>query len=379
MNHASNRMRSMRRSGSAAPHSNWSPMVKAPTYSGPMASLRTRPTGIVSVPVTATGVRSLMVASRVLGTTLAQGLSAAIMASMSATGTSFLSLKVRAWLWQRMAPTRTQKPSTGMAGALKPSPMPRILLVSAMPFHSSRLTPLPRSLSIQGIRLPPRGTPKLAVSASLRLRCLAMTLRSISRIAHFGVQGAELGEQLTHVLSAAARCGLVGLGGHPFHQACLVQRAHTHQHAADGAVAAHPVVAALGERALDHGQVHRVQDDDGVVLHAQGGGGIDPVAVPAGGAQLGEHFGGVVAALCGDDDVAALEGCDVVGVLQNGFVLGLRGGLATGIRRREENGFDQAEVAFSRHAVDQHRADHAAPTHQTYKITYLHHIALSEK
>ena len=101
-------MRSMRRSGSAAPHSSWSPMVNAPTYSGPMASLRIRPTGMVMVPVTATGVRSWMVASRVLGTTFTQSLSAAIMASMSATGTSFLSLKVSAWLWQRMAPTRTQ-------------------------------------------------------------------------------------------------------------------------------------------------------------------------------------------------------------------------------------------------------------------------------
>jgi hypothetical protein len=37
--------------------------------------------------------------------------------------------------------------------------------------------------------------------------------------------------------------------------------------------------------------------------------------VPAGGAQLGEHLGGVVAALGGDDDVAALERVDVVGVL----------------------------------------------------------------
>ena len=37
------------------------------------------------------------------------------------------------------------------------------------------------------------------------------------------------------------------------------------------------------------------------------GRGVDPVAVPAGGAQLGEHLAGVVAALAGDDDVAALQ------------------------------------------------------------------------
>ena len=80
-------------------------------------------------------------------------------ASISASGTSCLSLIVSAWLWQRMAPMRTQMPSTGIGLALRP----RILLVSALPFHSSRLWPLPRSLSIQGIRLPASGTPKLAV------------------------------------------------------------------------------------------------------------------------------------------------------------------------------------------------------------------------
>jgi len=51
---------------------------------------------MVSVPVVATGVKSLIVASRVLGTTFTHSLSAAIMASMSATGTSFFSLKVKA-------------------------------------------------------------------------------------------------------------------------------------------------------------------------------------------------------------------------------------------------------------------------------------------
>jgi len=48
---------------------------------------------------------------------------------------SLFSLMVNAWLWQRMAPMRTQMPSTGI-GFLK---RPRILLVSAWAFHSSRL------------------------------------------------------------------------------------------------------------------------------------------------------------------------------------------------------------------------------------------------
>ena len=47
---ASSKMRSMRRSGSAAPHSNWSPTVNAPMYPGPIPSLLMRPTGASSVP-----------------------------------------------------------------------------------------------------------------------------------------------------------------------------------------------------------------------------------------------------------------------------------------------------------------------------------------
>ena len=142
-----------------------------------------------------------------------------------------------------------------------------------------------------------------------------MTLRSISRNGalgvveqgfHFRVQRAVLGEQLAHVLGTATGGGLVGLGAHPFHQTGLVQGSHPHEHAAHGAVAANPVLAAFGQGILDDRHVDGVEDDDRVVLHAQGGGGIDPVAVPAGSAQLGEDFGGVVATLGRDDDLAAL-------------------------------------------------------------------------
>jgi hypothetical protein len=53
--YVSNKMRSIRRNGSAAPHSNWSPTVKAEMYSGPIAILRMRPTGVSNLPVTAAG------------------------------------------------------------------------------------------------------------------------------------------------------------------------------------------------------------------------------------------------------------------------------------------------------------------------------------
>ena len=67
-------MRNIRRKGSAAPQSSWSPTVNAPRYSLPMLSLRKRPTGTVQVPVTATGVKSVIEASRVFGPTFAHGL-----------------------------------------------------------------------------------------------------------------------------------------------------------------------------------------------------------------------------------------------------------------------------------------------------------------
>jgi hypothetical protein len=198
---------------------------------------------------------------------------------------------------------------------------------------------------------------------------------------------AVLGQQFTHVLGAAAACRLVSLGTHPFHQTGLVQRTHAHQHAADGAVAANPVFAAVGQGLLDDRHIDRVQDDDGVLFHAQCGCGVDPVAVPASGTQFGEHFGGVVAALGADDDVAALQRVNVEGILQRGFVLGLGRGFATGVGGGEEHGFNQREVALGFHAVHQDRSHHAAPTDQThqglyvpsYEITYLHDIALSEK
>src|SRR5690606_36936806 len=92
----SSRMRSMRRRGSAAPHSSWSPTVNAPRYLDPMLSLRSRPTGMLSVPLTAVGVSCCMVASRSLGITRTQSLASAMMPSSSSSGTSCLSLMVSA-------------------------------------------------------------------------------------------------------------------------------------------------------------------------------------------------------------------------------------------------------------------------------------------
>lgn len=85
-------MRNMRRKGSAAPHSSWSPTVKALKYSGPMASLRRRPMGMLVVPLTCAGESAAMEASRVLGTTLTQRLARAKVCSISSSGKSLRSL-----------------------------------------------------------------------------------------------------------------------------------------------------------------------------------------------------------------------------------------------------------------------------------------------
>ncbi|MNS90867.1 hypothetical protein D3C72_1249350 [compost metagenome] len=178
------------------------------------------------------------------------------------------------------------------------------------------------------------------------------------------VQRAELRQQLAHMLRAAARCGLIRHRGHPLDQVGLEQAAQADQHAADRAVAADEILDALGQRVLDHTLVDRIQHDDGIVLHAQRGRRVDPVALPAGFTQLGEDLVGVVTALGGQHHVALLQCLDVVGILERGFVLGHRRCLAARVRGREEDRLDEAEVAFGLHAVHEDRADHAAPAHE---------------
>ena len=202
-------------------------------------------------------------------------------------------------------------------------------------------------------------------------------LRIVEQGFHFRIERAILGEQLAHVLRAAAGSRLVGLRAHPFHQPGLVERAHAHQHARDRAVAADPVVAALGEAVFDDRHVDGIKNDHGIARHAQRGGSVDPVAVPARCAQFGEDFSGVVAALGGDDDVALFQRINVKRALECFFVLGLSGGSAACVGGGEKDGFDHVEVFFGDHAIDQDRADHAAPAHEAYSVSYFHLLALS--
>ena len=182
---------------------------------------------------------------------------------------------------------------------------------------------------------------------------------------HVAVDGAHLGDQLTHVLGAGAGRGLVGLGAGPLHQVGVEQAAHGHQHQAHGAVAADEVTGAFVQRLVDHLAVDRVQHDDAVVGHAQRRGGVDPVAFPAGFAELGVHLVGVIAALAGDDHVQGFQFVHALGVAQGRNVLAhVRAGLAH-LGGGKEHRFDVLEIIFRAHAVHQYGTDHAAPADKT--------------
>ena len=188
---------------------------------------------------------------------------------------------------------------------------------------------------------------------------------------HLIAQVAELCEHLAHVAGAAAGSGLVGHGGCPLDQIVLEETAQTHQQAGDGAVAADVVLHAGGQAAVDDVAVNGVQHDDGVIVHAQGRGGVNPQAVPAGRAQLRVHGLGVATALSGHDDGVLAQLINVVGVLQLGRLENaVEGGrLATNVRGGEEDGGNALEVAFLNHALHEDRAHHAAPANKTYRVT----------
>ena len=170
---------------------------------------------------------------------------------------------------------------------------------------------------------------------------------------------------------AAAGSSLVGHGGCPLDQVVLEEAAQAHQQAGDGAVAANVVLNAGSQTAVDDVAVNGVQHDDGVIVHAQGGGGVNPQAVPAGCAQLRVHSLGVATALSGHNNRVLTQLVDVVCVLQFGRLKNtVEGGRsATNIRGGEEDGGNALEVAFLNHALHEDGAHHAAPANKTYRVT----------
>ena len=207
----------MRRIGSAAPHSNWSPTVNAVRYSRPIASLRTRPIGTFKRAADRRGRSSR---DRRLARRSARRAPSrcrrASSRSISASGRSRFNLIVSAWLWQRIAPMRTQMPSTGIA---RRAVRPRILLVSALrlPFFAA--------LAVAQVLVDPGDQAAGERRAEVLVRQLAPTQRARSRRDRCrGWRGRDRRssapaaacsapiccDQLAHVLRTGARGSLVG-------------------------------------------------------------------------------------------------------------------------------------------------------------------------
>ena len=184
-------------------------------------------------------------------------------------------------------------------------------------------------------------------------------------------QVAELCEHLTHVACAAAGSSLVGHGGCPLDQVVLEEAAQAHQQAGDGAVTADEVLHSGCQTAVDDVAVDGVQHDDGVIVHAQGGSGVNPQAVPASCTQLRVHSLGVATALSGHNNRVLTQLVNVVCVLQLGRLnYAVEGGRrATNIRGGEEDGGNALEIAFLNHALHEDGAHHAAPANKTYRVT----------
>ena len=202
---------------------------------------------------------------------------------------------VSAWLWQRIAPMRTQMPSTGIAAARPPRP--RILLVSAV-----RL-PFLAALAVAEVLVDPG---EQAARERYAEVLASATPSRAQRCRHRAVDVEDRGRRDRR---AAPRPRRATRPSAPAARACAARRrprppgrssrsstrrgrarnrpAMRHQHQADGAVAADEVLdARCASAASITGAVDRVEDDHRVVLHAQRRGRVDPVAVPAGRAQL---------------------------------------------------------------------------------------------
>ena len=138
----------------------------------------------------------------------------------------------------------------------------------------------------------------------------------------------------------------------------------------NGAVATDIVLDAFRQAILDDIQVDGIQDDQRIIIHAEFGGGVNPVAIPACLTQFREDFQGVVTALAGDEDVAFPEFIDTVSVFQYGFILRPYRCLSTRIGGGEEDWFKQVKVFFFLHTLHEHGTDHATPSNQSNQFHF---------
>src|SRR5258708_6924478 len=175
----------------------------------------------------------------------------------------------------------------------------------------------------------------------------------------------DLGLELAHVLSPGAGRGLIGHRGNPFPESGLEQAMHAHQHETHCASAPYEIPASLRQRCVNDVAIHRIEDDHDILLHAQSGRRVYPIAIPPSGAQLRMNIAGVIAPLAGDDDLHLLQFLEAVCILERGNILADGWARSADLRRAEEHRIDMVEIPLLLHALHQHRSDHAAPTYQS--------------
>ena len=109
---------------------------------------------------------------------------------------------------------------------------------------------------------------------------------------------------------------LVSHHANPFHQIVFEQAAHRHHHQTYGAIATNVIALSRYQGIVDNRAVYRVENDNAVIVHAQGGRRIDPVTCPAHAAQLAMHLFAIVSALTADDCIHRTQLLQIVSVLQ---------------------------------------------------------------
>ncbi len=102
---------------------------------------------------------------------------------------------------------------------------------------------------------------------------------------------------------AAAGGGLIGRDGYPVNEIMGKETAQRHQHQANGTVTAHKGLHAIVQAVGNHVLVDRVENNNGIIFHAQRRSRVNPVTLPSAFAQLWINFVGIIAALAGHDDI----------------------------------------------------------------------------
>ena len=133
-------------------------------------------------------------------------------------------------------------------------------------------------------------------------------------------QELHLSQKLLHILCSGTAGCLICHGCEPFHQIVLEKSADSHEHKAYSAVSAYESLDSILKSLINDWSVHRVQDDDAVVCHAQCGCSVDPVALPACGHELRINLLRIAASLACDNNIHLFEFVDIVSVLENSSI-----------------------------------------------------------